>query len=264
MSHNLVDLACRAAIAAGRIILGAGPGSAAESKGTGDYVTETDRRCERQIETALSEGAPGIPVVGEEAVAAGERSDRYWLVDPVDGTTNFLHGFKAVGVSIALVEDGVPVTGIVHSPFLGETHSAEKGAGAFLDAGGERRRLSVSVRPPSEAVLATGFPFRRKELIPRHLDAVRRCLERFEDLRRPGAASLDLAWVAAGVFEGFFELNLSSWDVAAGALLVEEAGGRVSDWEGGPDYMSGNILAASPMVHSALVEIAAVAPARPA
>jgi len=256
MSGDLVDLARRAAFAAGDILVDAGRGSAAESKGTGDYVTETDRRCERQIEVTLSEGAPGIPVVGEEAVATGEPTDRYWLVDPIDGTTNFLHGFRAVGVSIALVVEGVPAVGVVHAPFLGETYWAEKGAGAYLESSGGRGRLAVSTRRPSEAVLATGFPFRRKELIPRHLEVVRRCLERFEDLRRPGAASLDLAWVAAGVFEGFFELNLSSWDVAAGALLVEEAGGRVSDWQGGPDYMSGNILAASPAVHSALVEVA--------
>lgn len=255
MSRGLVDLARRAAISAGDTIRGAGSGSAAESKGVGDYVTEIDRSCERQIEDTLLRGSPDIPVVGEEAVAAGERGHRYWLVDPLDGTTNFLHGFPAVGVSIALIEDGEPVVAVVHAPFLGETYSADRGAGAFLETGGERRRLSVSTRPPSEAVLATGFPFRRKELIPRHLEVVRRCLESFEDLRRPGAASLDLAWVAAGVFEGFFELNLSSWDVAAGALLVEEAGGRVSDWDGGPGYLSGNILAASPAVHSALVEI---------
>lgn len=256
MNRDLVDLARGAALSAGDIILSAGPGSSVETKGSGDYVTEIDKACERQIEDILLRSAPGIPVVGEEAVAAGERTDRYWLVDPLDGTTNFLHGFKAVGVSIALVEDGVPVVGVVHAPFLGETYSAARGAGAFLETDGKRRRLSVSKRPPSEAVLATGFPFRRKELITRHLEAVKRCLERFEDLRRPGAASLDLAWVAAGVFEGFFELNLSSWDVAAGALLVEEAGGRVSDWEGGPGWMDGDILAASPTVHKALVEIA--------
>ena len=252
---DLLRLARHAASAAGDIILGAGSDFTIGTKGAGDYVTEIDRSCERAIEAVLSEGAPEIPVVGEEDVATGQRTDRYWLVDPLDGTTNFLHGFKAVGVSIALVERGVSVVGVVHAPFLGETYSAGRGSGAFLEAEGRRRRLSVSERPPPQAVLATGFPFRRKELIPLHLEVVRRCLERFEDLRRPGAASLDLAWVAAGVFEGFFELNLSSWDVAAGALLVQEAGGIVTDWEGGSLWMDGNILAGSPAVHEALVEI---------
>jgi myo-inositol-1(or 4)-monophosphatase len=104
--------------------------------------------------------------------------------------------------------------------------------------------------------VATGFPFRRKERIPRYLAAFERSLERFEDLRRPGAASLDLAWVAAGVFDGFFELGLAPWDVAAGGLLIEEAGGTVTDWSGGPDYLSGNILAGSPAVHRELLAIA--------
>jgi myo-inositol-1(or 4)-monophosphatase len=104
--------------------------------------------------------------------------------------------------------------------------------------------------------VATGFPFRRKEALFRYLEAFRWCLESFEDLRRPGAASLDLAWVAAGVFEGFFELGLSSWDVAAGGLLIEEAGGIVTDWDGGPDYLAGDILAGSPPVHSELLAIA--------
>jgi myo-inositol-1(or 4)-monophosphatase len=104
-------------------------------------------------------------------------------------------------------------------------------------------------------VVGTGFPFRRKEALPRYLAAFERCLERFEDLRRPGAAALDLAWVAAGVFEGFFELGLAPWDVAAGALLIDEAGGVVTDWEGGPDYLSGDILAGSPAVHAELLEI---------
>ena len=256
MASN-VEAAKRAAVVAGEIILEAEIQTAVQSKGLGDYVTEVDRAAERAIAASLSGADPSIPMVGEEG--GGETADRYWLVDPLDGTTNFLHGFFAVGVSIALIQDGAPVVGVVHAPFLGETYSATRGGGAWLETGGSTQRLAVSERPPASAVLATGFPFRKKSLLPKHLAAVRGCLERFEDLRRPGAASLDLAWVAAGIFEGFFELNLSSWDVAAGALLVEEAGGRVSDWGGGPDYLSGNILAGSPAVHGALVEIAATA-----
>jgi myo-inositol-1(or 4)-monophosphatase len=123
-------------------------------------------------------------------------------------------------------------------------------------ADGEESPLRISERDPAEAIVATGFPFRHKERIPRYLAAFERSLERFEDLRRPGAASLDLAWVAAGVFDGFFELGLAPWDVAAGGLLIEEAGGTVTDWSGGPDYLSGNILAGSPAVHRELLAIA--------
>lgn len=251
--RSTLETARAAALAAGDLILDSGIRSEAEAKGEGDYVTEVDLAAEDIISEVLRSAFPDIPILAEEA--GGTASDLYWCVDPLDGTTNFIHGFPAVGVSIALIENGRPVLGVVHAPFLGQTYAAERGAGAFLmDSDGEHR-LSVSARPPERAVLATGFPFRRKERIPRHLEVVRRCLESFEDLRRPGAASLDLAWVASGVFEGFFELGLSSWDVAAGALLVEEAGGVVSDWSGGPDYLSGDILAASPAVHERLVEI---------
>jgi myo-inositol-1(or 4)-monophosphatase len=152
------------------------------------------------------------------------------------------------------------VAGCVHAPFLGETYVAERHAGAWDRRSEGDRRLTVSDRPPSRAVVGTGFPFRRKDLLPRYLDVLRPALERFEDLRRPGSASLDLAWTAAGIFDGFFELRLSAWDVAAGALLVEEAGGVVTDWAGGPDYLGGDILAGSRAVHAALLELAGRSP----
>lgn len=220
----------------------------------GDWVTEVDLASESAIAELLAEATPGIPMVGEES--GGDQGGRHWLVDPLDGTTNFVHGFRAVGVSVALVEDGVPVAGAVTAPFLGETYWGARDSGAFADRGGGTERLHVSARPPERAVVATGFPFRHKELLPRYLPAMEAALRRFEDLRRPGAACLDLAWVAAGVFDGFFELALSSWDVAAAGLLIEEAGGIVSDWEGGPGWMSGDILAGPPAVHAGLLEIA--------
>ena len=162
---------------------------------------------------------------GEEE--GGERAATEWLVDPLDGTANFVHGLDAVGVSIGLVEHGTPVVGVVHAPLLpgydgtlGRTYWATAGGGAFRDG----RRIAVSSRRPEQAIVATGFPFRRKHLLPEFLGTFEPALHRFEDIRRVGAASLDLCWVAEGVFDGFFELRLGPWDVAAAAIVVREAG----------------------------------------
>ncbi|MFL5768260.1 MAG: inositol monophosphatase family protein [Actinomycetota bacterium] len=251
---NLLELALRAAEEGARIVRSGAPGGPVDLKGFGDYVTEVDRASELAISETLRAGEPSIPVVGEEG--GGERASRFWSVDPLDGTTNFLHRFPLVGVSIALVEEGRAVVGVVESPFLGETYLATQGSGARVRRADGEETLRISERDPDRAIVGTGFPFRRKERIPRYLAVFERCLERFEDLRRPGAASLDLAWVAAGVFDGFFELGLAPWDVAAGSLLIQEAGGVVTEWSGGPDYLSGNILAGSPAVHRELLAIA--------
>jgi myo-inositol-1(or 4)-monophosphatase len=247
------DLAVRAALEGGRIIREArGRTGQVEAKGAGDYVTEVDRAAEEAIGAVLREGARGVSVVGEEL--GGREEDRFWLVDPLDGTTNFVHGFPAVGISVALVEEGRPVAGAVHAPFLGGTWCAARGLGAM---DGEGRPLAVSDRPPERAVVGTGFPFRSKHRLEEYLAVFVPALRRFEDLRRPGAVCLDLAWVASGVFDGFFELGLGNYDVAAGALLVEEADGVATDWSGGSDYLSGDILAGPAPIHSELVGLAA-------
>ena len=251
---DLLELAERAAVRGGELVAEEGPAPVAEAKGAGDYVTEVDRASEQAIREVLGQGTPDIPILGEEAGGPGGR--RSWVVDPLDGTTNYLHGFPIVGVSVALVEDGRPTVGVVHAPFLDQTFLAARGLGAWVRTGGRAVEARISRRPVEQAVVGTGFPFRRKDILPRYLAAFGACLERFEDLRRPGAAALDLAWVAAGAFEGFFELGLAPWDVAAGALLIEEAGGVVSDWEGGPNYLGGDVLAGSPAIHAALLEIA--------
>jgi myo-inositol-1(or 4)-monophosphatase len=260
---DLRAIAERAARVGGAVIRRAGLAGwgSPDVKGTaGDYVTSVDRESEHAVASFLV-GSTGIPVVGEEGWGAEETGGRYWLVDPLDGTTNFVHGFAAVGVSVALVEDGRPIAAAVHAPFLGETWSAAAGEGCWFRREGRDgehdgpRRVRVSERPVERAVVATGFPFRRKDLLERYLAVFRAALERFEDLRRPGAASLDLAWVASGVFEGFFELALSPWDVAAGGLLIREAGGLVSDWAGGDGWMSGDILAGAPAVHEELLRL---------
>jgi myo-inositol-1(or 4)-monophosphatase len=219
-------------------------------KAPGDWVSDADIASETAI-CAVLERETGLPVHGEEA--GGEESDTGWLVDPLDGTANFVHGFDAVGVSIGLIEDGVPVAGVVHAPLLNRTFRGAQGLGAFRDD----HRIHVSARPPLRAIVATGFPFRRKELLPEYEPAFAAALRTFEDLRRAGAASLDLCWSAEGVFDGFFELRLGPWDVAAGAIILREAGGIVTDWTGDDRawLRSGNILAAPPAVHAALLEI---------
>jgi myo-inositol-1(or 4)-monophosphatase len=249
---KLLDVAQRAAHAGGEIVrTQLGRLADVREKAPGDWVSETDLASEVIIREVLQE--TGLSVFGEEA--GGEVTETGWLVDPLDGTANFLHGFDAVGVSVGLIEDGVPVVGVVHAPFLDRTFCAARGLGAFRDS----RRIHVSVRPPAQAIVATGFPFRRKDLLPRYEPAFLAALHRFEDLRRVGAASLDLCWTGEGVFDGFFELRLGPWDVAAGALVVREAGGVVTDWEGDDRawLTSGNILAAPPSVHEMLLEIAA-------
>jgi myo-inositol-1(or 4)-monophosphatase len=253
---TLRELALAAARAAGDLVVTAHarPGSlTAEVKSPGDYVTEVDRSAEQAAIRVLRAGAPDIAILAEES--GGVRNDRMWVIDPVDGTTNFVRGFPVVGVSVALVEEGRPVVGAVIAPLLGEAWSAAEGQGAFDREG---NRLAVS-RHPGAGVVATGFPFRRKDRLPRYLPVMTAALQRFEDLRRAGAASLDLAYVGAGAFDGYFELGLGLWDIAAGALMVREAGGVVTDWAGDSEavFLSGDILAGTPAWHETMLGIVA-------
>ncbi len=222
---------------------------ATETKGPGDYVTAVDRESEEVVVRILSAVFPELPILAEEQ--GGGVPARGWVVDPLDGTTNFSRGFPMVGVSVALLEAGEPVVGAVHAPFLGITYTAASGEGAHDQTG---RRLQMGDPEANKAVVGTGFPFKTPEKIPLLVATLERVLQRVEDVRRPGAASLDLAFTAAGVFDGFFELGLKVWDIAAGALLVTEAGGVISDWEGAPGLpKAGNIVAGSPRVHAALL-----------
>jgi myo-inositol-1(or 4)-monophosphatase len=240
-----------AAQAGGAVVRAAGLGvHPTERKGPGDYVTAVDRQSEQVIVRVLRAAFPELPVLAEES--GGDRQDTGWVVDPIDGTTNFSRGFPMVGVSVALLVDGSPAVGCVHAPFLGWTYTARQGMGAYDQTG---QRLSLEDPAPRQALITTGFPFKAPERIPRLLGALGMVLEEFEDVRRPGAASLDLAYTAAGVFSGYFELGLKVWDIAAGALLVTEAGGLVSDWDGEPRHLiSGDIVAGPPRVHAALLQ----------
>ncbi len=255
MTLDVADCAAvaeRAARAGGEIVR-AHFGRAREirEKSPGDWVSHADLASEHAIRDVLTRETR-LPVFGEEE--GGDAFDTGWLVDPLDGTANFLHGFDAVGVSVGLIEDGVPVAGVVDAPLLGRCYRAARGLGAFRDGS----RIHVSTRAPQNAIVATGFPFRRKELLERYERALASALRTFEDLRRAGAASLDLCWTAEGVFDGFFELKLGPWDVAAGSIIVREAGGVVTDWTGDDAawLRSGSIVAAPPAVHPALLEIA--------
>jgi myo-inositol-1(or 4)-monophosphatase len=234
------------------------PGGAPQRKGAGDYVTASDHASEAAILEVLARDCPGVAILAEEG--GGSRGHTMWVVDPLDGTTNFMRGYPSVGISVGLIEDRRPVLGVVLAPFLGREFTASRGGGAFLN-GEQLPRLTAI--DPSSAVVATGFPFRDRTMLPRYLQVMGGALSRFEDLRRAGAAALDLAWTAAGTFDGFFELGLKPWDVAAGAALLLEVGGRVSDWSGGDTWIeTGDIMAASPRVHEALLDLAEQAPHR--
>jgi myo-inositol-1(or 4)-monophosphatase len=225
----------------------------AHQKSPGDWVSEVDMNSEFAVRHVLERHSPDLAVFGEEG--GGSRADLGWYVDPLDGTANYLHGFPAVGVSVALVDQGVPAVGVVQAPLLGVTYTACRGEGAFCNG----RRIRVSARGASRAICATGFPFRAKaERLDEYLPVFQAALRKFEDLRRAGSASLDLAWTAAGVFDGYFEQALGPWDVAAGALLVREAGGVVTDWSGDEEawLTSGDIVAGPPAIHSMMLELA--------
>ncbi|MDQ6792376.1 MAG: inositol monophosphatase [Candidatus Dormibacteraeota bacterium] len=227
-----------------------------ETKAAGDYVTQTDLSSEAAILEVLAREAPGVAVLAEEA--GGARADTMWAVDPLDGTTNFMRGFPVVGVSVALVRSGTPELGVVIAPWLGLEFAVQRGRGATLNG---ERLPTLSPVDPARAVVSTGFPFRRKHRLPEYNSVFTGAFERFEDLRRPGAACLDLAWTSTGTFDGFFELGMGTWDIAGGAALVLEVGGRVTDWSGGSAWIeSGDVLAAAPAVHEVLLELAREAP----
>jgi myo-inositol-1(or 4)-monophosphatase len=215
-------------------------------------VTDSDRRSEAAIVEVLRRETPDIAVLAEEA--GGVRAGTMWAVDPLDGTTNFMRGLPVVGVSVGLLDAGRPVLGVVVGPFLQLEFAGAAGAGVTLNG-----EPLPPLRPiePGQAVVATGYPFRFKHRLPRYLPVMEGALARFEDLRRAGAASLDLAWTAAGTLDGFFELGLRPWDIAGGAALVLEMGGRVTDWSGGDGWVeTGDIMAGSQQVHEVLVELA--------
>lgn len=225
-------------------------------KSARDPVTEVDLACERFIGAELGARYPADAQLAEEAGGEERRSGRVWITDPLDGTVNYTRGHPLFAISIALVVDGEPVAGAVHLPALGETYSAARGLGAWRHRPGvpdERLRTSAVV-VPIEALVATGFPYVRDRSPYNNLEAFCRMFLEVKGERRCGVASMDLALVAAGTYDGFWEPHLGAHDVAAGALLVREAGGRVTDYQGGDDWLYGrNIVATNGPLHDFLL-----------
>ena len=218
-------------------------------KGPADFVTQADRRAERILHAELTKARPGFGFLMEESgETEGEDTRRRWIVDPLDGTTNFLHGIPHFAISIGLEEDGAMVAGAVYEPLRDELFWAEKGVGCYLN----RRRLRVSSRRRmADAVLATGIPFKGRTGKEAFLATVETAIDNTAGVRRFGSAALDLAYVAAGRYDGFWEFGLSPWDVAAGIVLVREAGGFVTDISGRAAAIDGaSIVAANDRLHA--------------
>ncbi len=221
-------------------------------KGKFDLLTQADVACEHAIIDLIKSARPNDRFLGEETGGSRELSGRVWIIDPIDGTTNFTHGFPVFSTSIALWEDGKPIAGVVSAPKLQELFTAENGKGAFLN--GKRIHVSTAEKPEN-VLIGTGFPYRDVTVIDDYLKLLRVFMEETQGLRRPGSAAFDLACVAAGRYGGFYEYALAPWDVAAGVLLVKEAGGIVTDWTGGENWLMGRRIACgSPAMHAYIME----------
>lgn len=224
-------------------------------KGKNDYVSDVDRQAENEIVTILRRAYPNHAILAEEGGSqAGD--DYQWIIDPLDGTTNYLHGFPQFAISIALTHRGTLEEAVVYDPLREELFTASRGAGAFLN---DRRLRVTRLKGLEGALLGTGFPFRQQEHLDAYLGMFKALHNGTAGIRRPGSAALDLAYVAAGRLDGFWEIGLSRWDMAAGVLLIREAGGMVSDFSGGDEYLdTGNIVAGNPKVFVAILQ--AIAP----
>lgn len=254
--HGMVNIAVRAARKAGEIMirhLNRLESLEVTEKSRNEYVTEIDRMAEDIIVEVIHDHYPDHSILGEERGQQGEHEFQ-WIVDPLDGTTNFIHGFPVFSVSIAVTHNGQLEHGVVYDPLRQEIFSASRGQGAQLDG----RKIRVSRRPGMQhSLIATGFPYRaNKKYLDQYLEMLKAVISVSAGIRRPGSAALDLCYVAAGRVDGFWEIGLNIWDVAAGALIIKEAGGRISDFRGSDGYLqSGNIVAGNPKIYAALSKL---------
>lgn len=246
--HPMLNIAIRAARAAGDSIvreMDRVSDISIDIKGKNDFVTEVDRQAEHIIIETIKNAYPEHAFLGEESGESGE-SEYRWIIDPLDGTTNFLHGIPHFAVSIALEHKGRLDQAVIYDPVKQELFTASKGKGAQLN----NKKIRVSAQKTLDgALLATGFPFGEDNQVDKFIKSFKALFPKIAGIRRPGVASLDLAYVACGRFDGFWEYGLKPWDIAAGVLIVQEAGGISSDMSGGEDFMeSGNIISANPKI----------------
>jgi myo-inositol-1(or 4)-monophosphatase len=255
--HPMVNIAIKAARRAGAII---NRGSrdvetlAVTTKRHNDFVTEVDKAAEAAVIDIIRQSYPDHAILAEESGAAGKTDAEFtWIIDPLDGTTNFIHGFPQYAVSIGITQKGVLTHGVIYDPARNDLFTASRGRGAFLN----ERRIRVSKRIRLEdSLIATGFPFREMKGLDEYMSMFNAVLPRVAGIRRPGAAALDLAYVAAGRFDGFWEIGLQPWDMAAGALMILEAGGLVGDLKGEQGYLeSGRFVCGNPKIFSQLLQL---------
>jgi len=255
--HPMLTTAVKAARRAGNVITRGARDLdllTVTAKGPKDFVSEVDRAAEAAIVETIHSVYPEHAILAEEGTGRGRNPDAeyLWIIDPLDGTTNFLHGFPQYCVSIALAHKGVVTQGVIFDPIRNDLFTATRGRGAFLND----RRIRVSRRAHlRDCLIGTGFPFRDGSYLDTYLQMMKVMIQQTAGLRRPGAAALDLAYVAAGFYDGFFEIGLNAWDVAAGSLLVLEAGGLIGDFAGEGDYLhGGQVIAATPKVFAEIVQ----------
>lgn len=253
--HPMLNIAVRAARSAGRVItrnMHRVDTLTVESKQRNDFVSDVDRQAEAEIIQTLHKAYPDHAFFAEESGKQGN-SEFVWIIDPLDGTTNFLHGFPQFAVSIALQVRGRLEHGVIYDPVADELFTASRGEGVSLN----NRKLRVSKQKSlSGALLGTGFPYRNDQDLDIYLDTFRQFIAKTAGIRRPGAAALDLAYVAAGRLDGFWEMGLQPWDMAAGALMVREAGGLVGNLDGSDNWLEkGNIVAANPKVFHEMLQV---------
>jgi len=245
MAHPAINIAVNAAHIAGDLLrqeLHKVASIPVTRKARHDYVTEIDKTSEEKIVSEIRHYHPDHAILGEEGGEQGE-SEYVWIIDPLDGTSNYLHGMPHFGISIALQVKGRVEHGVVYDPMRDEMFTASRGNGAYLN----NTRIRVSARQSlDDAIIATAFPFRLRGMMPVYTGIFADVYRKIEDIRRNGAACLDFAWVAAGRVDGFFEIGLKPWDVAAGALLVREAGGVVSDFDGSDTVENSHSILAAP------------------
>lgn len=251
----MLNIAVRAARSAGDLILRSADNVGRlhiDQKGKNDYASEVDRMAEREIINIIKAAFPEHAILAEES-GKHKGNDFVWVIDPLDGTTNFLHGFPQYAVSIALKHKGKLEVGVVYDPLRDELFTAKRGGGAMLN----NRRLRVTNQTSLKgALIGTGFPFKTDKHLDAYLGMFRALTTDCAGIRRAGAAALDLAYVAAGRLDGFWEIGVMEWDVAAGILLITEAGGVITDFSFNDNYLeSGNVIAGSPRMHQLMYQL---------